>query len=173
MISLHVRAPMGTRIEETAALFDHVEKRIRQIIPPRDLDSIVDNIGLPVSGTNRAYLNTGGIGPEDGDILITLKKGHRATAGYVKDLRTALPQIFPGFDFRLPARRYRQPDLELRLARADRCAGLRPRQAGRAALCHQIAAQDPGAFPAPPMPAWSSPRAIRNSASMWTAPAPA
>jgi len=104
VISLHVRAPMGTRIEETAALFDHVEKRIREIIPARDLDSIVDNIGLPVSGTNRAYLNTGGIGPEDGDILITLKKSHRATAGYVKDLRTALPQSFPGSNFAfLPA----------------------------------------------------------------------
>jgi len=104
VISLHVRAPMGTRIEETAALFDHVEKRIREIIPARDLDSIVDNIGLPVSGTNRAYLNTGGIGPEDGDILITLKKDHRATAGYVKDLRTALPQSFPGSNFAfLPA----------------------------------------------------------------------
>jgi CzcA family heavy metal efflux pump len=104
VISLHVRAPMGTRIEETAALFDHVEKRIREVIPARDLDSIVDNIGLPVSGTNRAYLNTGGIGPEDGDILITLKKDHRATAGYVKDLRTALPQSFPGSNFAfLPA----------------------------------------------------------------------
>jgi multidrug efflux pump subunit AcrB len=104
VISLHVRAPMGTRIEETAALFDHVEKRIREIIPPRELDSIVDNIGLPVSGTNRAYLNTGGIGPEDGDILITLREGHHATAGYVKDLRTALPQSFPGSSFAfLPA----------------------------------------------------------------------
>jgi len=104
VISLHVRAPMGTRIEETAALFDHVEKRIREVIPARDLDSIVDNIGLPVSGTNRAYLNTGGIGPEDGDILITLKKNHRATAGYVKGLRTALPQSFPGSNFAfLPA----------------------------------------------------------------------
>jgi multidrug efflux pump subunit AcrB len=104
VISLHVRAPMGTRIEETAAVFDRVEKRVREIIPARDLDSIVDNIGLPVSGTNRAYLNTGGIGPEDGDILITLKKDHRATAGYVKDLRTALPRSFPGSIFAfLPA----------------------------------------------------------------------
>jgi multidrug efflux pump subunit AcrB len=103
-ISLHVRAPMGTRIEETAALFDHVEKRIRQIIPGNQLGSIVDNIGLPVSGTNRAYLNTGGVGPEDGDILISLNENHAATAGYVKKLRSALPQSFPGsvFSF-LPA----------------------------------------------------------------------
>jgi multidrug efflux pump subunit AcrB len=104
VISLHVRAPMGTRIEETAALFDHIEKSIRQIIPPQDLASMVDNIGLPVSGTNRAYLNTGGVGPEDGDILISLRKGHAPTAGYVKDLRTALPQSFPGSSFAfLPA----------------------------------------------------------------------
>ncbi|MES2295025.1 MAG: efflux RND transporter permease subunit [Pseudomonadota bacterium] len=103
-ISLHVRAPMGTRIEETAALFDHVEKSIRQIIPGDQLGSIVDNIGLPVSGTNRAYLNTGGVGPEDGDILISLNENHAATADYVRKLRTALPQSFPGsvFSF-LPA----------------------------------------------------------------------
>ena len=103
-ISLHVRAPIGMRIEETAAMFDHVEARIRQIIPPEELDSVVDNIGLPVSGTNRAYLNTGGVGPEDGDILITLKEDHRATAGYVKALRTALPLSFAGSTFAfLPA----------------------------------------------------------------------
>ena len=73
---LHVRAPMGTRIEETAALFDHIENRIRQVIPPDQLGSIVDNIDLPVSGTNRAYINTGSVGPEDGDILISLNENH-------------------------------------------------------------------------------------------------
>jgi multidrug efflux pump subunit AcrB len=103
-ISLHVRAPVGTRIEETAALFDHIEARIRGVIPRDELGSIVDNIGLPVSGTNRAYLNTGGVGPEDGDILITLNANHAPTAGYVKALRMALPRSFPGsiFSF-LPA----------------------------------------------------------------------
>jgi multidrug efflux pump subunit AcrB len=103
-ISLHVRAPIGTRIEETAALFDHVEARIRKVIPPNQLDTIVDNIGLPVSGTNRAYLNTGGVGPEDGDILISLKEHHSPTADYVRQLRTVLPQAFPGSTFSfLPA----------------------------------------------------------------------
>jgi multidrug efflux pump subunit AcrB len=72
------------------------------VIPPDELGSIVDNIGLPVSGTNRAYLNTGGVGPEDGDILITLNKSHAATAGYVKALRTVLPQSFPGSTFSFP-----------------------------------------------------------------------
>ncbi len=103
-ISLHVRAPVGTRIEETAALFDQVEAQIRQVIPPDQLVSIVDNIGLPVSGTNRAYLNTGGVGPEDGDILIALNERHAPTADYVRKLRLTLPQSFPGSTFSfLPA----------------------------------------------------------------------
>jgi multidrug efflux pump subunit AcrB len=103
-ISLHVRAPLGTRIEETAALFDHVEARIRQVIPPGQLSTIVDNIGLPVSGTNRAYLNTGGVGPEDGDILISLNGNHEPSADYVRKLRTVLPRSFPGSTFAfLPA----------------------------------------------------------------------
>jgi multidrug efflux pump subunit AcrB len=103
-ISLHVRAPVGTRIEETAALFDHIEARIRSTIPGGQLGSIVDNIGLPVSGTNRAYLNTGGVGPEDGDILVSLNENHAPTADYVRQLRTILPQAFPGSTFSfLPA----------------------------------------------------------------------
>jgi len=103
-INLHVRAPIGTRIEETAAMFDHVEDRIRSVIPPDELVSIVDNIGMPVSGINRAYSNTGGVGPQDGDILVTLSQDHKPTAGYVRALRKALPDAFPGsvFSF-LPA----------------------------------------------------------------------
>ncbi|HEX4196304.1 MAG TPA: efflux RND transporter permease subunit [Caulobacteraceae bacterium] len=103
-ITLHVRAPVGTRIEDTAALFDHVEQAVRAAIPPDQLDTIVDNIGLPVSGINRAYSNTGGIGPQDGDIYITLAKRHRPTAQYVRALRERLPQAFPGSTFSfLPA----------------------------------------------------------------------
>ncbi|WP_242098415.1 efflux RND transporter permease subunit [Sphingomonas sp. CROZ-RG-20F-R02-07] len=103
-INLHVRAPVGTRIEETAALFDRIEDRIRNVIPADQLVSIVDNIGLPVSGINRAYSNTGGVGPQDGDILVTLAKDHRPTAGYVRSLRRALPDAFPGSTFSfLPA----------------------------------------------------------------------
>ncbi|MDB5459247.1 MAG: transporter, partial [Caulobacteraceae bacterium] len=103
-ISLHVRAPVGTRIEEAASEFDHVEAVIRQVVPPDQLESIVDNIGLPVSGINRAYSNTGGIGPQDGDILVALKKNHAPTDGYVRQLRERLPQAFPGTTFSfLPA----------------------------------------------------------------------
>ncbi|WEJ99160.1 MAG: efflux RND transporter permease subunit [Candidatus Sphingomonas phytovorans] len=103
-INLHVRAPVGTRIEETAALFDHIEDGIRQVVPRDQLASIVDNIGLPVSGINRAYSNTGGVGPQDGDILITLNKDHAPTADYLHALRKRLPDEFPGSTFSfLPA----------------------------------------------------------------------
>ena len=103
-MTLHVRAPVGTRIEDTAALFDHVEDAVRQTIPADQLKTIVDNIGLPVSGINRAYSNTGGIGPQDGDIYVTLAEHHRPTAGYVRTLRQRLPRLFPGSTFSfLPA----------------------------------------------------------------------
>ena len=103
-IMMHVRAQSGTRIEETARLFDFVEQTVRQTIPPAQLDNIVDNIGLPFSGINMAYSNTGTIGPEDGDILISLKEDHGPTDAYVKQLRTVLPKKFPGTTFAfLPA----------------------------------------------------------------------
>ena len=103
-ILLHVRAQPGTRIEETARLMEQIEQTVRATIPPNQLDNIVDNIGLPYSGINMAYQNTGTIGPEDGDALISLKEDHDPTAGYVKALRTVLPQKFPGTTFSfLPA----------------------------------------------------------------------
>ena len=103
-ILMHVRAQAGTRIEETARLFDLVEQAVRQTIPPDQLDAIVDNIGLPFSGINMAYQNTGTIGPEDGDALISLKEGHAPTEHFIKELRSRLPQQFPGATFSfLPA----------------------------------------------------------------------
>ncbi len=103
-INIHVRAPVGTRIEDTAAEFDHIEHAIRAVIPASQVDTIVDNIGLTVSGINMAYSNTGTIGPQDGDIYVTLKEGHGPTAGYVKTLRSVLPRQFPGTEFAfLPA----------------------------------------------------------------------
>ena len=103
-ILMHVRAQPGTRIEETARLFEQVEQTVQRVIPHRELDNIVDNIGLPFSGINMAYQNTGTIGPEDGDALISLKDGHGATADYIRQLRSVLPQQFPGATFSfLPA----------------------------------------------------------------------
>ncbi len=103
-ILMHVRGQAGTRIEETARLFDRIEHTVRQTIPPEQLDNIVDNIGLPFSGINMAYQNTGTIGPEDGDALISLKEGHASTETFIKQLRTTLPKQFPGATFSfLPA----------------------------------------------------------------------
>jgi multidrug efflux pump subunit AcrB len=101
---LHVRAPIGSRIEETSAQFDRVTRRIRQIIPEHELVSVVDNIGLPVSSINTVYNNSGTIGPQDGDILIQLARGHEPTADYMRKLREDLPKSFPGTQFAfLPA----------------------------------------------------------------------
>jgi multidrug efflux pump subunit AcrB len=103
-IAIHVRAPVGTRIEDSAAEFDHVEAAIRRVIPPDQLDSIIDNIGLPLSGTNMVYNNSGTIGPQDGDIQVLLKEGHAPAAHYEKKLRELLPREFPGTEFAfLPA----------------------------------------------------------------------
>jgi multidrug efflux pump subunit AcrB len=103
-ILIHVRSQAGTRIEETARLCDEVERKIRQMIPPNQLASVVANMGLPISGINMAYNNTGTTGPSDADILISLHKNHPPTAAYVKQLRTLLPQTFPGTTFAfLPA----------------------------------------------------------------------
>jgi multidrug efflux pump subunit AcrB len=103
-IKMHVRAQVGTRIEETAKLFDQIEQNIRTTIPQDELGSIVDNLGLTVSGINQAYNNTGTIGPQDGDILISLNEGHRPTDEYVTRLRANLVRQFPGTTFSfLPA----------------------------------------------------------------------
>jgi multidrug efflux pump subunit AcrB len=103
-ILMHVRAQPGTRIEETARLFEFVEDTIRRMIPAGEIDNIVDNIGLPFSGINMAYQNTGTIGPGDGDALITLKPGHAPTEPYIRELRSVLPRKFPGTTFSfLPA----------------------------------------------------------------------
>ena len=103
-IKLHVRAQIGTRIEETERLCGEVESAVRKVIPPGQLDSVVENIGLPVSGINMAYNNSGTIGVEDADILITLKPDHAPTDTYVRTLRERLPRQFPGTTFAfLPA----------------------------------------------------------------------
>ncbi len=93
---LHVRARTATRIEETAKLFDLVEDRIRQVIPPSELENVLDNIGLPYSSLNTSYSNNGTVGPADGDILISLGEKHHPTADYVAELRRELPDEFPG-----------------------------------------------------------------------------
>jgi len=101
-ILMHVRAPVGVRVEKTAQIFANVEGAIREIIPPADLGTVVDNMGLPVSGINTAYNNTGTVGSQDGDIQIALNEGHRPTDEYVREMREQLPREFPGVTFSFP-----------------------------------------------------------------------
>ncbi len=96
---LHVRAATGTRIEETAKLADLVEGSIRQTIPAKEVDNILDNLGLPYSAMNTMHLTSGLIGPSGGDIMVTLKEDHHPTADYIRDLRAKLPHEFPGTTF--------------------------------------------------------------------------
>jgi multidrug efflux pump subunit AcrB len=103
-ILMHVRCEIGTRVEESARQFAQIQKAIRDIIPAEELGAIVDNIGIPYSGINTSYNNTGTVGPQDGDIQIALKEGHRPTPEYVSLLRDELPKKFPSVTFSfLPA----------------------------------------------------------------------
>jgi multidrug efflux pump subunit AcrB len=103
-ILMHVRVPMGSRIEDTAARFDLIEQRIHQVLPAGEVKAVIDNIGLPVSSINTVYNNSGTIGPQDGDIIITLKEGHAPTERAIETLRRELPQKFAGTTFSfLPA----------------------------------------------------------------------
>jgi multidrug efflux pump subunit AcrB len=98
-IRLHMRAPTGTRIEETARLADEVEKVIREVVPQKELGTILDNLGLPYSGINLSYSNAGTIGTLDGEIQVALNEDHKPTQIYMDKLRAILPQRFPGVEF--------------------------------------------------------------------------
>src|SRR5580693_606785 len=101
---LHLRAPTGMRIEETANLCDQVEQLIRRQIPATEVQSVIDNIGLPYSGINLSYSNSAPVGSSDADILVTLSANHHPTDNYIHRLRTMLPKQFPGVTFAfLPA----------------------------------------------------------------------
>ena len=101
-ILMHARVPVGTRVEETAARFAHIENAIREVIPAHEIAALVDNIGLPNSSLNLAYNNTGVIGSMDGDIQIALHEGHLPTADYVRALRDRLPREFSDTVFSFP-----------------------------------------------------------------------
>jgi multidrug efflux pump subunit AcrB len=96
---LHLRGPTGMRIENTAFLCDLVEESIRRQIPPGEVLSIIDNIGLPYSGINLSYTNSAPVGTSDADVLVTLSPKHHPTGNYVKQLRLNLPKQFPGVMF--------------------------------------------------------------------------
>jgi multidrug efflux pump subunit AcrB len=103
-LKLHLRAPTGMRIEETANLCDQVERSIRQQIPASEVHNVIDNIGLPYSGINLSYSNSAPVGTSDADILVTLSAKHHPTDDYIHQLRLTLPKQFPGVNFAfLPA----------------------------------------------------------------------
>ncbi|MEZ5488090.1 MAG: efflux RND transporter permease subunit [Steroidobacteraceae bacterium] len=101
-ILMHVRLPVGTQLEETAARFSRIERVVREVIPTEEIETMLDNIGLPNSPTNMTYNNTGVMGAQDGDFQIALRDGHRPTAEYVRALRELLPQRFPEATFSFP-----------------------------------------------------------------------
>src|ERR1700752_5245564 len=101
---LHMRAPTGMRIEETANLCDLVERSIRNQIPAAEVQTVIDNIGLPYSGINLSYSNSAPVGTSDADILVTLSANHHPTDAYIHKFRQTLPKLFPGVTFAfLPA----------------------------------------------------------------------
>ncbi len=98
-IRLHMRGPTGTRIEETARLADEVESVIRTIVPAADLGTVLDNLGVAVSGINKSYSNAGTFGSHDGEIQVSLNAGHQPTERYIERMRRELPRRFPGVEF--------------------------------------------------------------------------
>ncbi len=100
LLRMHVRARAGLRVEETARLCDEIEATLRQEIPKGQLQTILDNIGLPNSGINQSYSSNGTIGTSDAEILIALDPEHHLpTAGLTRHLREVLPRRFPGTEF--------------------------------------------------------------------------
>jgi len=100
LIRLHMRARPGLRVEETARLCDEVEAALRETIPKNELETMLDNIGIPYSGLNLSYSTSGVIGSGDAEILISLnREHHHPTAQYVRRLRRELPARFPGVEF--------------------------------------------------------------------------
>jgi multidrug efflux pump subunit AcrB len=98
-IRMHMRLPSGTRIEETARVADQVEGAIRTIVPPRELGTVLDNLGVPISGISNSYSNAGAFGTFDGEFQVSLNEGHRPTEHYIEEMRRELPKRFPGAEF--------------------------------------------------------------------------
>ena len=141
-MAIHVRAPVGSRLETTSAEFDRIARRIREVIPADELVSIVDNVGLPASAINVTYSNSGSVGSQDGDILIQLAKGpcadRRLCPRPARDVAARLPR----HDLRLPAGRHHQPDPELWRAGPDRHPDRRQGRRRQRRLCQDNIAAD-------------------------------
>ena len=126
MMKLHIRAATGTRIEETERIIDNIERAIRKVIPREDLGDISDTIGLP-QYFNLAFYQTDSIGPQDSDMLIQLKPGHRPTEGYTEKIRALLKHDFPDVEGYFQAADIVSQVLNFGLPGSDRRAGDRQR----------------------------------------------
>ena len=98
-IRMHMRLPSGTRIEETTRVAEQVEAAIRSIVPAPELGTMLENLGVPISGISNSYSNAGAFGTFDGEFQISLNEGHRPTLDYIEAMRRELPQRFPGAEF--------------------------------------------------------------------------
>ena len=140
---LHARAPAGTRIEETEQIFAEIEDEIRQVIPPREIDTIIDNIGLPNGGFNLAFGDSPTIGVSDGDILISLKaEDHGSTAEYTDRLRKRLNEKFPDVIFFFEAANITNQILNFGLPAPIDVQVVGRNAAANYEIAQQIAAQD-------------------------------
>ncbi len=139
---LHMRAPTGMRIEETANLCDLVERSIRGQIPAAEVQSVIDNIGLPYSGINLSYSNSAPVGTSDADILVTLSANHHPTDNYIHQLRHDTAETVSWCYLRFLARRHGRADSEFWIARSDRCSGCRQQPGRKPDLCGRAACQD-------------------------------
>ena len=124
MIRLHVRVPVGTRLEESSRILDGVERTIRGLIPADEFELMTDHIGLPVYWALLFY-QTDSLGPQDADLQIQLKKKHHPTEGYIKQIRSAVHSQFPGSDYLPAGGRYNQSSTQFRFVGADRRADCR------------------------------------------------
>src|SRR5271167_4199748 len=98
-IRMHMRLPSGTRIEETTRIADQVEAAIRTLVPTAELGTMLENLGVPISGISNSYSNAGAFGTFDGEFQISLNPGHRPTLEYIETMRRELPRRFPGAEF--------------------------------------------------------------------------
>jgi multidrug efflux pump subunit AcrB len=99
---MHVRMKAGTRIEETARSVDQIEQMIREVIPAKQLKGIIDNLGIPYSGINTSYNNTGTMSAADGDILVSLNQNHDPTNKFIEAIRTRMQHDFVGIGVWFP-----------------------------------------------------------------------
>ena len=167
---LHARAPSGTRLEKTEQLFAEIENEIRQVMPPKEIENIIDNIGIPNGGFNLAFGDSPTIGVSDGDILISLKpEEHGSTAEYTDRLRKRLNEKFPDMVFFFEAANITNQILNFGLPAPIDVQVVRRNAASNYEIARQIAAKVDAAFPARPTSTftrwWTTPRSM----STWTA----